>query len=71
MAYDLLTVNEDAEAAQQGWGLYHVYDSATSTWAIRILPAAMLGLVVNLAKANHPLPLKALRLVAKQKAPKK
>jgi len=70
MSYDLLTVAEDAEAKAQGWGLYHVYDSATSTWAIRILPAHLLGLVVNLAKANHPTPLKALRLVAKQKAPK-
>jgi len=66
MSHDLLTTAEDAEAQAQGWGLYYVYDTATSTWTVRILPVAMIGLVINLAKANHPTPLKALRLVAKK-----
>jgi len=70
MSQDLLTIDEDAEAMAQGWGLHHVYDLATSTWGIRILPVAMVGLVVNLAKANHPTPLKALRLMATKKAKK-
>ena len=67
MAHDLLTKEEDAIAAQQGWGLYHVYDMAVSQWVIRILPAEAATLVVNLAKNNHPLPLKALRLMTHYK----
>lgn len=61
--HDLLTADEDKLAAAQGWGLYHVYDLATTQWVIRILPAEAAPNVVNLARANHPLPLKALRLM--------
>lgn len=65
--HDLLTKEEDAIAAQQGWGLYHVYDMAVDQWVIRILPATATPHVVTLAKANQPLPLKALRLMTQYK----
>lgn len=66
MAHDLLTLTEDAEAAKQGWGLHHVYELEAQRWSIRILPAEAGPAVVNLARANHPLPLKALRLMTNQ-----
>lgn len=64
--HDLLTIEEDKEAAKNGWGLHHVFDLATDRWQISILPAEAAGLVVNLARNNHPLPLKALRLMTNQ-----
>jgi hypothetical protein len=60
---DLLTKEEDVVAAAQGWGLYHVYDLNTSAWHVSVLPSQAQQHVVNLAKANHPLPQKALRLI--------
>lgn len=65
--HDLLTIEEDKVAASQGWGLYHVYDMAVNQWVIRILPAETAPQVVNLARNNHPLPLKALRLMTHYK----
>ena len=62
--HDLLTVEEDKEAAKQGWGLHHVYELEAQRWSIRILPAEAAPHVVNLARANHPLPLKALGLMS-------
>jgi hypothetical protein len=67
MANDLLTKEEDAQAAAQGWGLYHVYDMAVDQWVIRVLPAEATNHVVNLARNNYPLPLKALRLMTHYK----
>lgn len=63
MAHDLLTAEEDKLAAAQGWGLHHVYDMAVNQWVIRILPAAATDSVINLAKLNQPIPLKALKLM--------
>ena len=68
--HDLLTIEEDKLAAAQGWGLHHVYEMEARSWTIRILPAKAAGLVVNLARNNHPLPLKALRLMSNYKGPK-
>jgi hypothetical protein len=65
--HDLLTIEEDKVAAAQGWGLHHVYDMAVDQWVIRILPAQATEAVINLARANHPLPLKALRLMTHYK----
>lgn len=65
--HDLLTKEEDTVAAAQGWGLYHVYDMAVNQWVIRVLPAEATNHVVNLAKQNQPLPLKALRLMMNYK----
>lgn len=65
--HDLLTADEDRQAAAQGWGLHHVYDMAVNQWVIRILPAEATTYVVNLAKANQPLPLKALQLMTHYK----
>ena len=62
--HDLLTTEEDQEAAKQGWGLHHVYEMEAKRWSIRILPAEAASHVVNLARANHPLPLKALGLMS-------
>lgn len=67
MAHDLLTLAEDAEAAKQGWGLHHVYEMEVRQWVIRILPPEAAPHVVTLARANHPLPLKALRLMTNYK----
>ena len=60
---DLLTIEEDAEAAAQGWGLHHVYELELKQWVVRILPAEATPHVVTLARNNQVLPLKALRLM--------
>lgn len=64
---DLLTVEETAQAAAQGWGLHHVYDLDTKLWRVMVLasPSAEAGsqFVVAQAKAGSPLAQKALRLV--------
>lgn len=65
--HDLLSIEEDAIAAQQGWGLHHVYEMENRQWVIRILPAQATEAVINLARNNHPLPLKALRLMTHYK----
>ncbi len=65
---DLLTIEEDAAAAEQGWGLYHVYDAK---WVIRILPTTANELVVNLAKQGQRIPIKALRLLVQGTGVKK
>ena len=64
---DLLDAEEDKEAAKQGWGLHHVYELEEARWGIRILPAEATPHVVNLARQNHPLTLKALRLMTHYK----
>lgn len=63
MSNDLLTPAESAEAAAQGWGIHHVFDLATSSWSIRILPTDKVTLVVNLARSANATALKALRLL--------
>lgn len=60
---NLLTVEEDAQAAAQGWGLHHVYDLATHKWGARVLPAQAAPHVMHLARANHALPLKAMKII--------
>lgn len=65
--HDLLTLEEDKLAAAQGWGLHHVYEMEARNWTIRILPTEAVPHVVNLARANHPLPLKALGLMTQYK----
>ena len=65
--HDLLTAEEDRQAAAQGWGLHHVYEMEHRQWVIRILPAEATEGVINLARNNHPLPLKALRLMTHYK----
>ena len=64
---DLLSIEEDKQAAAQGWGLHHVYDMAVNQWGIRILPAEAATQVVNMARAGQALPLKAIRLMTNYK----
>lgn len=64
---DLLTIEEDKEAAKQGWGIHHVYEMETDRWSIRILPAERAPAVVGMARANQPLALKALGLMSNYK----
>lgn len=75
-----LTRQEREEAAQQGWGLFHVYDMEKSRWVMNVLPleigngkdaTAALNHVIAQAKFNHPLSIKALQLIAKFNAGKK
>lgn len=72
--FDLLTIEEDREAAASGWSLNYVYDARAERWAVQILPLifakpfehadAMASQVIGLARIGHPLALKALRFVA-------
>lgn len=72
--YDLLTIEEDQEAAASGWSLEYVYDIKSGRWVVQILPLlfikpfhyadAMATQVVGMARLGNPLALKALRLVA-------
>lgn len=69
---DLLTVEEDAEAAKAGWELRHVYDLDTSRWRIMVLaePHAEFGaqLVIDQARAGSRVAQKALQLLMTQAA---
>ena len=72
--YDLLTIEEDKQAAAGGWSLEYVYDTKTSRWVVQILPRsfmkpfhfadAMAARVVGMARMGDPLSIKALRLMA-------
>ena len=77
---DLLTIEETAEAADQGWLLQHVYDQGLKRWAVMVLPLqfgtahlptadAAGAFVVALARQGHTLAIKALRLVMASHAP--
>lgn len=70
--FDLLTVEEDAEAAKAGWELCHVYDLATSRWRVMVLaePHAEFGaqLVIGQARAGSRVAQKALQLLMAQTA---
>lgn len=68
-----LTKEERAEAAAQGWGLFHIYDMEKSRWHVNVLPlsfgehntvAKAQAHVINQARARHPLSIKALQLMA-------
>lgn len=66
---DLLTIEEDAEASRQGWGVYYVYDLATNRWCIQFCgsPNAEKAtrFVVNQAHEGNALARKALQLIMK------
>jgi hypothetical protein len=63
----LLTVEEDAIAAAQGWSLCHIYDLATEKWRVQVyaLPNCEQAgaFVVNQARMGNAICIKALRLV--------
>ena len=66
---DLLTVEESAIAAEQGWGLFHVYDS--TRWVVKALgiqtPAAPEtgALIIGLARQGQQPATRALQLIMK------
>lgn len=72
--YDLLSKEESTEAMTHGWILSNVYDSQKNRWLVVILPvvlgqaplfnaAAAASYVIALAKQEHALSMKALKLV--------
>jgi hypothetical protein len=70
---DDLTPNEIATARERGWGLYYVFDQKVERWSRAILPtdieaakhAQVAALqVINTAKMNDQLSIKALRLMS-------
>lgn len=74
-----LTKEERAEAAAQGWGLFHIYDMEKSKWHMNVLPLSfgphtsamkVQGYVIAQARARHPLCVKALQLMAQYNARK-
>ena len=72
---DLLTADEDLQAAAQGWGLFDVYDLKTTRWRVMVLgqPSAEVASrrVVEQARQGSGVALKALRLVVKGVVPGK
>ena len=68
---DLLTIEEDKAAAEQGWGLYHVYDEKADQWVVRILPADAAEKVVAMARTSAPLALRALTILSNSKGARK
>lgn len=78
---DLLTIEEDEQAAKQGWLLSHVFDQSTSRWLVEILPTRsnekvksarlMQTIVLNLARNKDPVALRAMSLVMASHAPAK
>lgn len=71
---DLLTAEEDAAAALDGWGLHDVYDLSAQRWRVMVLgtPNAETASrrVVERARQGSAIALKALRLVVKGVASK-
>ena len=72
---DLLTADEDLQAAAQGWGLFDVYDIKAARWRVMVLgqPSAEVASrrVVEQARQGSGVALKALRLVVKGVVPTK
>ena len=62
--FDLLTLDEDKQAAASGWTLQYVYDDKTSRWTVQVFPIAMTVNVIHQARIGNQLALKALRFVA-------
>lgn len=68
---DLLTIEEAAQAAQQGWLLSHVYDLTLKRWRVMALPidgksATAIGTaLVGQARGGNALAQKALGIVMK------
>lgn len=64
---DLLTKEEDAIAAANGWSLCHVYDLESSKWRVQVygMPSSEAAgqAVVGRARMGDALCIKALRLV--------
>lgn len=64
---ELLTVEETATAASQGWSCAHVYDLNTKAWRVMVLgmpsSADATQLVINHAKMGSALHQKALKFV--------
>ena len=75
---DLFTVEENKEAAKQGWGLSHVFDLATDKWRAQIITLnplwphceAASTHVINQARMGGALAQKALSLVVKSNSGK-
>lgn len=61
--FDLLTKEEDALAAAQGWKLTPVYDLASTRWSVLPSPNEVAALLVARAAAGEDLSTKALRLI--------
>lgn len=61
MAHGLLSKEEDAAAARNGYGVYHVYDLSYNSWTVRLLPTNMVPHVMQLAQNKDEVALKALR----------
>lgn len=66
---ELLTAEEDAQAAVQGWSLEYVFDLASSKWRVMVLGApsaeAAGRFVIDQARSGSPLAQKALGIVMK------
>lgn len=69
---ELLTTEETAEAATQGWGLHYVFNLPAERWTIDVLPTqfnARVGAakakeyVMSRALSGQPLCVKAMRLI--------
>ncbi len=61
--FDLLTEDEDAVAAAQGWGLHPVFDLSSTRWHVMALPRGAGENIVQHARMGSPLHIKALRLI--------
>lgn len=78
--FDLLTIEEDQEAARLGWNLNYVFNDAANQWSVQILPTVfaapfkyaeiMAAKVVGDARMGHALSIKALRLTVAPIKPK-
>lgn len=76
---DLLTSEEAATAAQQGWMVKNVYTNPQNRWQVQILPTQFDAMfpnadaaavhVVGLARSGQQVATKALRLVMASHAP--
>lgn len=72
---DLLTAEETAVAASQGWGLFHVYEPTSKKWVVQALglqaPAGpeTNALLIQLARHREQPATRALQLIMKSYQP--
>ena len=68
---DLLSTQQDAQAASEGWQLCHVFDLKSSRWGVRVLSASermrnseyATRHVITHARAGSALHIQALHLI--------
>lgn len=61
--FDLLNEQDAVAAKAMGWSVDHVYHLDVARWVVQIYPADATAAVIDMARNNNPLAIRALQLV--------